>query len=1182
MNKLFRFVSVLVVLAMVLGFFAAPISGGNQVSAQKEVPTFVVAPTDIPVEEPAVEPTDPPAGEPTEQGLVDPWLEITPLPTDTPEVVPLIEAAAEVAVPGRYIIVFKDGVDIDTVRASVLEIISSGSGRVAFEYSSALNGITAEISPDILRKVRQDGRIKYIEQDQKVHVDDEETPFTTQSLDDAPLSWGLDRLDQVTLPLDNNFYYPSSAGVGVNIYIIDSGIRNTHENFNGRVSLDFDAIGGSTPYAYDMYGHGTHVAGIAAGLFTGVARRANLHSVRVLDSFGEGTTSQVIAGIDWVAMNHIKPAVANMSIGGGGSLTEDMAINKAIAKGVTFVVSAGNSGENPTYADACRYSPARVPGAITVGATDSVDTRASFSNYGNCVDIFAPGVKIYSSTNQSDTSYADMKDTEQSWSGTSMSTAHVTGVVALYLAANPTATSIEATKYILDNALTSSVQDPMGSPNRLLHIPTNISLGPALVYPIKNQIIADSSPDFTWKLLTNADRYNFQISTNSSFTPVLDSREIIDSHFEYDTTLADGIYYWQVQGITTDGSHSVWSSSQVFKIDKTGPVAPGYGSPIDGAEVEGNPIFKWQSVLDAVSYNFAYDRDGDTTNGFEFVSPELKKTQFSPMFTLPNENIFWFVQAKDKLGNWGSWSKSRVVWVHPRIPSAPKLISPSYYFSTKNQSPEFTWSEVLYGIGYQLQLANNPMFNTIFYDSGPVLTDLALTLPISLPVGIYYWRVRAWNADGELSPWSIRRIIYIDQTPPAAPKPVAPVTQAVVLGTPIFKWRVPSSAKSFVFEYSATKEFSSPITSSLLSHSYYKPTPVIPEGVWYWHVCAFDEAGNQGAWSSTQVVSVEPTKPTQPKLKTPDTGFFSDKPSIEFEWFGANYAHHYEIQVDDNYHFSSVNISSSSNPGDLFIDIGTIGNLTPGIYYWRVRGVNSDSIPGPWSASKYFTKFFVYNVEFSSKDDFKDWTTYFYSPTGSWKVDPEAGYARITGKKGYWGEPRISYNATLKDISVETRMKMDPGTDGAEGGYYGLVIRGEPPSPYYRNKIQGYYFVINQYDMDEFGCFMVIRLGNGPISQFCDPAILLHDWNTLKVSANGQDFRFYINDVLMWAGSDNTFATGAVGLVESGYPFEGIPGTTYADYVRIGAPMMESSTLTSFTSSVINSRVGPFELRDSE
>ena len=280
---------------------------------------------------------------------------------------------------------------------SALETISGGGGKLAFEYASALDGVTAEFSPEVLRKLRQDPRIEFIEMDQKVTADGEDVPFSAQDVIDVTDMWGLDRIDQISdQRLDNMFYYPASAGLGVNVYILDSGIRNTHEQYLGRVLLDYDAIGGSVvPPAYDCAGHGTHVAGIVGGVTTGVAHKVQLHSVRVLDCSGSGYTSQIIAGIDWVAKNHNKPAVANISLSGNASPAEDAAINRAIAKGVTFVVSAGDEGNVvPNMGNACYYSPARVPGAITVGATDNTDTRTEISNYGKCVDIFAPGALI--------------------------------------------------------------------------------------------------------------------------------------------------------------------------------------------------------------------------------------------------------------------------------------------------------------------------------------------------------------------------------------------------------------------------------------------------------------------------------------------------------------------------------------------------------------------------------------------------------------------------------------------------------------------------------------------------------------------------------------------------------------------------------------------------------------------
>ena len=589
--------------------------------------------------------------------------------------VPLIEAAADVAVPGRYIVVFKDGVDKDAAPFQCLEKISTGGGKLAFEYASALDGLSAEFSPEVLRKLRQDLRIEYIEMDQKVTVHQEDEPFGVQTLDTSPDSWGLDRIDQTNLPLDTKFYYPSSAGQGVNVYIIDTGIRNTHENFNGRVALDFDAIGGSTTYAADCDGHGTHVAGTAAGLYTGVARKANIHSVRVLDCTGSGYTSQIVAGIDWVAKNHVKPAVANMSLGGSKSTVENAAVTKAIAKGVTFVVAAGNSDDH-----ACDYSPASAPGAITVGATDNTDTRAWFSNYDNCVDIFAPGVDIYSSIIDSNTSY------DGTWDGTSMAAPHVTGVAALFLSANPTAKPKDVTKYILDNALVGYVADPgSGSPNRLLAYSNIVPVsGPVLVSPAK-YLTSDNTPTFTWKPLTDANTYTLHLYDRMLQTQleILKILKIPNTHrlmrFQMESTV--GLSVPRILSMYMILSHNN-GFSRLTPLVQT---APEQTFPAAGATVNGYPTFKWLAPSGAKTYRFAYDYDGSVDENFDFISLETTKLLYKPVVLPVNTFIYWSVQAKDSLGNPGSWSTPRQLWVNPLPPAAPKLISLINNAATKDQ-----------------------------------------------------------------------------------------------------------------------------------------------------------------------------------------------------------------------------------------------------------------------------------------------------------------------------------------------------------------------------------------------------------------------------------------------------------------------------------------------------------------
>jgi hypothetical protein len=273
--------------------------------------------------------------------------------------------------------------------------------------------------------------------------------------------WGLDRIDQRALPLSASYTYPNTAP-NVHAYIIDTGIRFSHSQFGGRAASGFDAVDGGS--ADDCNGHGTHVAGTVGGSTYGVAKQVSLVGVRVLNCQGSGTNAQVVGGIDWVTANAVKPAVANMSLGGGANTAIDNAVSGSISSGVTYAIAAGNGDIFGNRQNACNYSPARVAAAITVGATQSNDAAASFSNYGTCVDILAPGVSILSSWYTNDTATNTI-------SGTSMATPHVAGAAALVLSANPGWSNLQVRDYLVNNATPNVVTNPgTGTPNRLLYV----------------------------------------------------------------------------------------------------------------------------------------------------------------------------------------------------------------------------------------------------------------------------------------------------------------------------------------------------------------------------------------------------------------------------------------------------------------------------------------------------------------------------------------------------------------------------------------------------------------------------------------------------------------------------------------------------------------------------------------
>ncbi len=355
------------------------------------------------------------------------------------------------AIPNRYIVVFKDQATMSAsgVQMSAAAVAGDVSRKygvlVDKTYQHVIKGAAVTMDHKQAQALANDPSVAYIEQDQRMSIS------ATQS----NATWGIDRIDQTSLPLSKTYTYPTSTGV--HAYVIDTGVRATHTEFSGRMGNGFDAIkdGNGTN---DCQGHGTHVAGTVGGTTWGVAKNVTIHAVRVLGCDGSGTNSGVIAGMDWVVANHVKPAVANMSLGGGASQATDDAIARMTNAGVVTVVAAGNDATN-----ACNYSPARAPSAITVGSTTSTDAMSSFSNYGSCVDIYGPGSSITSASRTSDTGSTSL-------SGTSMASPHVAGVAALYLSKNPTATPAQVTSALLTNALNSKITGIPSGVNKFVNI----------------------------------------------------------------------------------------------------------------------------------------------------------------------------------------------------------------------------------------------------------------------------------------------------------------------------------------------------------------------------------------------------------------------------------------------------------------------------------------------------------------------------------------------------------------------------------------------------------------------------------------------------------------------------------------------------------------------------------------
>ena len=542
-------------------------------------------------------------------------------------------------VDGAYIVVFKK--EITDVDAKVDEIGKKHKFKSKHRFKHAIKAFAGNMTPETAEALRSDPAVAYVEQDQIVSVDNSQY--------NVP-SWGLDRTDQRSLPLSGSYSYTHPAA-SVDAYIFDTGIRLTHEDFSGRAIMGYDAYPGQDP-ATDAHGHGTHVAGTVGGDRYGVAKGIRLIAVRVLGKDGNGYMSDLAAGIDWATNHHTnKPAVGNMSLGGGTSQFMEDALRQAVADGITICVAAGNSG-----VDADNYSPARVREAITVGGTNMDDSYIAW-NYGPAVDVLAPGANITSAYHLSDQAVASM-------SGTSMATPHVTGAAAIYLESHPYATPEEVQHAIKANASINVVSGvPDGTRNLLLNADFNnppapvVPYAPGLKLPQNYSSGEATSPILSWYPETGAESYAVQISASPDFSYIVyEASDITRSSMSGVLLQNQTTYFWRVRATNQVGTGN-WSASWVFTTgsDNTASGIPVAHTPSNGKrEVIVPTTLAWNACIGARSYRLQVSTNPSFTS-LVYKQSDISGASVIVKGLMPNTVYYWRVSA-NYLSTMSAWS----------------------------------------------------------------------------------------------------------------------------------------------------------------------------------------------------------------------------------------------------------------------------------------------------------------------------------------------------------------------------------------------------------------------------------------------------------------------------------------------------------------------------------------------
>jgi subtilisin family serine protease len=841
-------------------------------------------------------------------------------------------------VSAYYVVVLKDNIDwkdLDFESDKITEFLSSQKDKI-FRY--AVKGFTIQLTDKDLKKVRRDPNVKYVEQDQMMKISG--TQFT------AP--WGLDRIDQTSAPLSGSFTY-ETTGSTIDAYIFDTGIKPDHNEFTGRIRPGFNAItAGVAPD--DDNGHGTHVAGVVGGTRYGVAKAINLIPVKVLDRFGTGTFTQIIAGIDWAIANHTtKPAVGNVSISGQLAVSLDEAIRRAIADGIVISVAAGNNAEATV-----NTSPGRVIEAITVGSVTNTDQWSAFSNFGPEVDILAPGSSITSAwhTGVNDISVV---------SGTSMATPHVTGAAALYLEKFPGSTPQQVQQGLKNFAVIDEITEvPTETANLLLQVNFNappLPGAPALTSPVTASVDLPQALSLSWNASAGAASYDLQFSDRADFSNVLLTLNGLTQTRQPISGLGFGAtYYWRIRANNATGS-GLWSTPSSFTTALNTVAAPVLSTPVSGSTNQPTILsLTWNPVNGATSYDLQFSDNADfskillTLNGLTQTRQPISGLGFGATY-------FWRIRANNA-GVAGTWSVASSFTTVLNSLSAPVLALPTSGATNQPVILTLTWNPVNTAVGYDLQFSDKPDFSRI------ILTLNGLTQtrqPISgLGFGAtYYWRIRATAASG-VSAWSVANSFITTANSAVPPVLSLPANGAANQSQNLtLSWSPVANATGYNLQFSDNPAFTTVLLTLNNLNATSQPISGLAFGdTYYWRISTITPTGTS-QWSAPNsfataeaVNNLPATTLPAPTLLLPTDRITGASRTPTLSWNAVQGATTYDLQVSNSTAFTTTVIDQKSIAQTSFNISSVLAGRT--LYLWRVRSV-SNGVAGPWSTALRFT-----------------------------------------------------------------------------------------------------------------------------------------------------------------------------------------------------------------------------------